>query len=182
MMPRAVLLIALIILLTVGAAACAPADPTPLPAVPTAALIPATDTATPTDTPPTQTPADLPAPGDVVPTHTATAEVGDALLSEDVIAAELVGIAQRQVAAELGISERRVQVVEVVPVVWTDSSLNCPLPDQQITAMEIDGYRIVLEAGTREYVFHADFDRVLPCDLANEVMPTAEVTAEATEQ
>ncbi|MBK8031944.1 MAG: hypothetical protein IPK17_21180 [Chloroflexi bacterium] len=105
---------------------------------------------------------------------------GEALIAQDPVAASLVGIAQREIAQELDLPQQRVQLVEVLAVTWTDSALNCPLPEQTATPMEVGGYRILLEAGEREYVFHTDFDRVVRCDPANEALPTAENTPEIT--
>ncbi len=171
-MSRSSLILALILIL----AACS-SENTP---VPTASLIPATVTDVPTSVPPTHTPAGLPAPADMVPTHTATPASGAALIAQDPVANALVGIARREVAQELDVPQQRVELNEVIAVTWTDSALNCPLPDQTITSMEVGGYRILLEAGGREYVFHTDFDRVVRCDLANEALPTAESTFEVT--
>ena len=182
------------LLLIVSIAACAPAaDGMPAP---TAALIPPTAPLTPSIVPPTLTPipGTLTAPDEVVqPTPSAGTSapetprqilIGDTLLAQDAIAAELVGMAQRDVAEALDLPTRRVRVVDVRPVVWTDTSLNCPLPDQVVTASEIDGYRIVLEAADQEYLFHTDVDRVVPCNPVNEqlppdVFPTEEATEEA---
>ncbi len=182
----------LIPLLLLIAAACAPSGET---AVPTLTLIPATETYTPTPAPPTSTPANLPAPQDVIPT-TATPTpfasssdlTGDALVTQDAVAAALVSLAQRIVGDQTDLPTRRIRVVDVRAAVWTDSALNCPLPDSSdITSLKTDGYRIVLQAGDQEYIFHTDFDRVVPCDPANEqlpegfMLPTSEATPEATE-
>lgn len=93
------------------------------------------------------------------------------LLLTDPIAAELVGLAGRQLAALLDISARRVELVEIVPYTWADTSLGCPLPEQTYSERQIDGYRILMRAGTDEYIFHADFDSVVLCDPANEQLP-----------
>lgn len=187
----------LIFLIALIAAACAPGGGET--SVPTLTLIPATATLTLTPAPPTQTPANLPAPQDVVfPTATATPPgsvddlIGAALIAQDPVAAELVGIAQRMVATDLNLPTRRVFLVDVRSVVWTDSTLNCPQPNSEIVSLQSDGYRILLEVGDQQYLFHTDFDRVIPCDPANEQLPpgfalsteepTAEVTPEATEE
>ncbi len=182
----------LIFLLVLVAAACAPAGGGDS-SVPTLTLIPATATLTPTLAPPTSTPANLPAPQDIVqptaaaPTPSTVDElIGEALIAEDPVAAELVGIAQRIVAADLDLPIRRVFLSDVRPVVWTDSTLNCPQANSEIVAVTSDGYRIVLEVGDQEFLFHTDFDRVIPCDPDNEQLPegfalsTEEPTAEVT--
>lgn len=95
-----------------------------------------------------------------------TSEVGEG----DPIAAELTALAQRRLADTLDLPLRRIHVVSVEPVTWTDTSLGCPQPDGQYAPATIDGYRLVLEAGETEYVFHSDFDRLIPC--ANESRPS----------
>jgi len=165
-------------------------------------LIPATATDTATSVPPTATNANLPAPADVAqpsdtptPTGSAAALTGDALVAQDPVGGELVGIAERLIAQQLNLPTRRVRLIDVRSVVWTDSTLNCPAANSQVVEQDIDGYRIVVQAGDQNYLFHTDFDRVIPCDFANERLPaglvvptlepisefpTSEVTAEPT--
>lgn len=171
-------------LISCGAvAACSPAT-TP---VPTLTLIPATATSIPSPVPPTATLELLPEPQDLFASPTTVPSANhtpEALVEVDPIAAELVGIAQRLVAQDLDLPTRRVRLVEAQPYAWTDSSLGCPVPGQGYTSVETNGYRIVVSAGGDEYIFHTDFDRVLPCDPDNEQLPieaTFEVTEEATE-
>jgi hypothetical protein len=90
----------------------------------------------------------------------------------DPVATELVALAQRRLAQDLNLPTRRIQVVEVTSYVWQDASLGCPLPGESYAQVIVDGYRIVLSAGDQEYLFHTDFDRVIPCDAENEQLPT----------
>ena len=172
----------LLLLTCVIAAACSPAqEGTPAPTV---ALIPATETRTPTPEPPTVTPEPLSQPQDLftTPTVPALAETTpESLIEVDPIAAELVAIAQRVVAQELDLPTRRVRLVEIALYNWTDISLGCPVPGQTYTTIDTRGYRIVVNAGDEEYLFHTDFDRVLPCDPENEQLPV-EATPEVTEE
>jgi hypothetical protein len=154
--------------------------------VPTLTLIPATATTIPSPVPPTATPESLPEPQDLFasPTSAPSDHTPEALIEIDPIAAELVSIAQRLVAQDLDLPTRRVRFIEAEPYAWTDSSLGCPVPGQTYTSVETNGYRIVVSAGDQEYIFHTDFDRVLPCDPENEQLPieaTPEVSEEATE-
>lgn len=144
----------------------------------TSTLIPPTSTLTPV--PPTVTPTtgNLPGPQDLATailnvTPESTPEVTDStsLIERDPIAAELVRLAQNQVAALTDLAIRRIQLVEITPMVWTDSSLNCPRPDNVYLPVTTDGYRIVLETGDQEYLFHTDIDRVVPCDPEDEQLP-----------
>lgn len=139
--------------------------------VPTVTNTPILVTATVTSTP-------LPRPGDisdVTPTPQAAIDSSEsqmnATLESDAIAAELVALAQRRVAQDLNLPTRRVRIIEVTAYVWPDISLGCPEPDATYLTGDIDGYRIVLEVGESQYIFHTDFDRVVPCDPANEKLP-----------
>lgn len=116
-----------------------------------------------------------------------TVEASDAvLMAADPIAAELVGMAQQVVATRLDLSLRRVQWVSIAAYRWTDSSLGCPLPGQTYEAVEIPGYRIVVQAGDTQYLYHSDGERLYPCREDHEQLntpeetPAAETTAEAT--
>jgi hypothetical protein len=143
---------------------------------PTQALIPATDTAIPTPVPPTATPAGLPRPADLVTPQstleTATTETPEVTPGlDDPVADDLVALAQRRIAQELNLPVRRIRLVEVKFYTWENTSLGCPLPGETYAAGTVDGYRIVLEAGDQQYIFHTDFDRALPCDAKNEKLP-----------
>ncbi len=176
-------------LLLLFAAACAPAA-TDAP-VSTLTLIAATATQIPTAVPPTSTPSNLINPEDVnAPTATIAATeslaelTGADLIAADPVAAELVGIAQRLVQEESDLPTSRIRLLDARVVVWTDSALNCPLPESEVVQQDTDGYRIVLGAGEQEYIFHTDVDRVVPCDAANEqlpagLLPTEEPTSDA---
>jgi hypothetical protein len=103
-------------------------------------------------------------------TAAATLAVG-MLLELDPVAAELVGIAQQRVAEQLNLPIRRIRVLDIRAVRWTDSSLGCPQPDQTYTPIEIDGYRIAVTAGEQVFIFHSDFDHLLACDATDEQLP-----------
>lgn len=155
-------------------AACAPGG---AEALPTLTLIPPSETPPPSDIPPSATPDPLivvPEEVTLTPDSTAGNETPTpvSLIEADPVAAELVALATRILAQDLGLPQRRIQLVEVETVRWRDTSLGCPQPDQTYSQIEIPGYRIVLEAGDTTYAFHTDFDRVLPCPEGSEVLPT----------
>lgn len=145
---------------------------------PTQTLIVSTATITPISVTATLTLTPLPRPGEIA-TITLTAEASlDAVQSQvnvtleaDAIAAELAALAQRRVAQDLNLPTRRVRIVEVRSFVWPDISLGCPKPGENYLVGDIGGYRIVLEVGDTTYIFHTDFDRVVPCDPENEQVP-----------
>lgn len=163
----------MIVWLVVLVAAACSAGETVSP-VPTLTLFPATLTFTPSPVPPTATQAALPGPADIATSTPEASLPSDAASELDPVAAELVRLAQRRLGDDQDLPTQAMRVVDVMPVRWPDSSLGCPLPGQTYTPVQIDGYRIVLAAGDREYIFHSDFDRVLPCDASSEQLPDAE--------
>jgi hypothetical protein len=172
--------------LALALAGCAGAPGAPAP---TLTLIPATVTPTPTRAAPTSTPQTLTSPEDLQPTRSAStadpAAAGASLLETDPVAADLAALAQRLLAEQANLPVRRVRVLDVQAVVWPDTSLGCPQPDQGYAQVLVPGYRIVVEAAGEQVIFHTDFDRALPCAPEDEQLPpgvvvTGEATAEAT--
>ncbi len=96
---------------------------------------------------------------------------GEILLSLDPVGAELFGLAQRRVGQELDLPVRRVRLVDIRPVIWTDSSMGCPRAGQTYTDITIDGYRIEVAVGDTSYIFHTDADRLVACDPEDEQLP-----------
>jgi hypothetical protein len=159
-------LLCLAAVLALVAAACNPAAvPTALPTqtlvVPTVTWTPLPVTETPSPTPLLR-PVDLETP---TPDAAATPTVSDP------VAAELVALAQRRLAQDLGLPAQRVRLVEVTAVIWPDTSLGCPEPGETYAQGTFDGYRIVLSASDQEYIFHTDFDRAIPCTAEDERLP-----------
>lgn len=93
------------------------------------------------------------------------------IIEADPVAAELVALARRRVTALAAVTADNVTVVSVRPYRWRDTSLGCPLPDETYTALDVDGYRIVLAADGSEYVFHTSFTDLKRCAAGNEVLP-----------
>ncbi|MCA0452517.1 MAG: hypothetical protein LCI00_00905 [Chloroflexi bacterium] len=152
------------------AAACTPTAQQTVE--PTQTLIVMTPTVTPIPITPTITLTPLPRAGDLpTPTPFTAGASDDFSPEDDLVAAELVALAQRRVAETLNLPVRRVQVVEVKSYTWLETSLGCPTQDTTYPEQEVDGYRIVLSANDEQYIFHTDFDRVVACDPANEQLP-----------
>lgn len=105
------------------------------------------------------------------------------ILFVDPVAAELTALARRLLANDLNVPLRQVRTLDVMPITWVDSSLGCPLPDQQYQPRRTEGYRIFLTVGDQRYLYHSDFERVIRCEPDNVVLPpeaTPPATAEAT--
>ena len=95
----------------------------------------------------------------------------ETLLIIDPVAAEMLALVRRALGADLDLPTRRIQLVDIAPIVWPDSSLGCPVDGQSYEEFTIDGYRIVVAAGGSEYIYHSDFDSIVSCEPENEVLP-----------
>jgi hypothetical protein len=54
------------------------------------------------------------------------------------------------------IPQEEFAVVRAEAVVWNDGSLGCPQPGMMYTQALVDGYWVVLEAGSEQYDYRAD--------------------------
>ncbi len=84
-------------------------------------------------------------------------------LARDLIAAEMAELAQARLGRELDLSSRLVTLVSARPMIWTDSSLGCPVDGQTYSPAETRGYRLEFEVSGQRYVFHTDFESILLC-------------------
>lgn len=95
----------------------------------------------------------------------------DILLAVDPLAAETFRVVQDLLGEELDLSSRRVQLVTMLPVTWSDTSLGCPQADQTYTTREIPGYHLVVTVGNETYIYHSDSNTVYLCDAENSIIP-----------
>ena len=70
-----------------------------------------------------------------------------------------VDLAKAELAQRQGIPQDSIQVIEVSPVDWPDTSLGCPQPGMVYAQVITPGYRILLSDGQREYQYHSDRGR-----------------------
>ena len=59
-------------------------------------------------------------------------------------------------ASQTGIDQSSVTVESAEAVVWADGSLGCPAPGVSYTMAQVPGYRIRVQAGTRQLDYHAN--------------------------
>ena len=96
---------------------------------------------------------------------------GEVLLLVDAAASDMLFLVQRELSRELDLSIRRIQLLDIAPYTWSDTSFGCPQPEQTYTEADIPGYRILVQAGDVDYLFHTDANTIYPCDIENEVLP-----------
>ncbi|GAB5490594.1 MAG: hypothetical protein Phog2KO_08090 [Phototrophicaceae bacterium] len=96
---------------------------------------------------------------------------GEVLIAVDPLASETFRGVQLLLASELDLSTRRVLLVDMQPVTWTDTSLGCPQPEQTYTETTIQGYHIVVTVADELYIYHSDSNTVYPCPLEQSIIP-----------
>src|SRR5258706_4703684 len=70
--------------------------------------------------------------------------------------------ARTDLAARLRLTAADITVQAMAPASWADAALGCN-DGTALSAGPIHGYRIVLRAHDREYIYHTDFRRVMVC-------------------
>jgi hypothetical protein len=68
--------------------------------------------------------------------------------------AALTTRAVADLSKQLGIPEANIKVVSSEAVEWSDGSLGCPEPGMSYAQVITPGYRIVLQAGDKQYEYH----------------------------
>lgn len=86
---------------------------------------------------------------------------------------EAAAAAAQVLARQLGVPLSTVRLISMVEVVWRDGCLDLARPDEMCTLALVPGYRIVLEAGGRQYLFHTDLSGS-QVRMATAPMPTGE--------
>lgn len=79
-------------------------------------------------------------------------------------------VAVNDLAGRLGIPREEIEVLTEEKVTWRDGSLGCPRPGMMYTQALVEGSRIVLRAGGRDYSYHSGAGK-LPFYCENPVSP-----------
>lgn len=90
---------------------------------------------------------------------------GEYLTAIDPIANELSALAIRRVSQQTDALRDTIELVDIVPIEWRNSSLGCPQDGQVYSDIQIDGYRIIVSEGETSYLFHTDSVQLVSCDF-----------------
>ena len=72
------------------------------------------------------------------------------------VPATLLDQIKQDAATRASVPAAQVQVVSVEEVEWPTPALGCPLPGRLYAQVIVDGYRIILQAGSRRLEYHTD--------------------------
>ena len=71
--------------------------------------------------------------------------------------------AKADLVKRLNSNDAQVRVLGVEPHRWQDSTMDCPVQDQQVQPGPVTGYRIHLQHSGRIYIYHTDLTAVRAC-------------------
>lgn len=71
---------------------------------------------------------------------------------------DVVAWAVEALHAALDIPAADISPLEIIPVLWSDSSLGCPQPNVAYTPAIVPGYRVTLVVGDQTYQVHTDLE------------------------
>ncbi|HEX3050683.1 MAG TPA: hypothetical protein VHP83_08515 [Aggregatilineaceae bacterium] len=90
-------------------------------------------------------------------------------LPADPIAASMVELAARDVASRFSVPQP--ELISLIAVTWSDSSLGCPRVSGDYTNEEIDGYRIVFRVNEATAIYHTSIRELFFCLPEDEILP-----------
>jgi hypothetical protein len=71
--------------------------------------------------------------------------------------------AQKDLANRLGVPTSEIRPVSGEERTWPDASLGCPEPSANYPAVKVTGWVLILRHGTRNFTYHTDLQRTIPC-------------------
>ena len=71
--------------------------------------------------------------------------------------------AQKDLAVRLQVPVTDIKAVSAEQTTWKDPSLGCPEPGMQYAAVQVTGWVLKLRHKDRDYTYHTDMQRTIPC-------------------
>lgn len=71
--------------------------------------------------------------------------------------------ARRDLASTLGVEQNQIIVASAEGTTWSDASMGCPEAGIEYEIRDRQGYVITLRHGSRNYRYHTDLERIIPC-------------------
>ena len=71
--------------------------------------------------------------------------------------------ARRDLAAQLGVSEKEILFQSSEGKTWNDASLGCPEPGMQYAQAQVSGWVLTFRHRDRLFTYHTDLERTIPC-------------------
>ncbi len=71
--------------------------------------------------------------------------------------------ARKDLAARLGVPERDIRPASAEEKTWDDAGLGCPEPGLSYAAGPVKGWALKLKHHSRDFIYHTDLSRTIPC-------------------
>jgi hypothetical protein len=71
--------------------------------------------------------------------------------------------ARKDLAARLGVPESEIKPWSAKEQTWDDAGLGCPEPGKSYPSGKVTGWVLSLKHDSREYTYHTDLHRTVPC-------------------
>lgn len=92
-----------------------------------------------------------------------TKAVGGVTPELELVWGEQMLAARRDLASRLGVEENEIRLVSALGETWDDESLGCPQPGVDYRERRVEGYTLTLRHGGRDYSYHTDLAKTIPC-------------------
>lgn len=89
----------------------------------------------------------------------------------DPIAQSMVELTIRDAARRLKVLENGIELTSVLVIIWPDSSLGCPKPGIDYEDTMTTGYRIILRAAEKTFIYHTSTRDFVLCTPEEEILP-----------
>lgn len=77
---------------------------------------------------------------------------------------KFINLARKDLVDRIQIDETKIALSKTEELIWPNAALGCPAPGKVYAQGKVPGYRIWLDAGGVEYIYHTDwFGQVVLC-------------------
>jgi hypothetical protein len=81
----------------------------------------------------------------------------------ELVFGEQLAFARKDLAGRLGVAEGDIKAASAEEATWADASLGCPEPGVAHAQVATQGWVLKLKHGARDYIYHTDLKRTIPC-------------------
>lgn len=74
-----------------------------------------------------------------------------------------LGLAKKDLANKLDIDKKKIEVINITPHNFSDTSLGCPQRNQMYAQVITPGFIMILKADSTKYIYNAGSKRVVTC-------------------
>ena len=71
--------------------------------------------------------------------------------------------ARKDLSKRIGVEESQIRFAYAEGATWSDTSLACAEEGVEYETRNVEGYVLGLRVGERDFTYHTDLDRVIPC-------------------